>query len=81
MRVRSQNGGSGKIENYPHGSADTKDLSTSPVEIKAGDWQEVAVPFGNPGLLGTLRVYLPTPVEIDFIEVVPAKSKAMRWDF
>jgi hypothetical protein len=31
-------------------------------------------------LLGTLRLYLPD-AEIDSIEVVPMKGKAMKWDF
>jgi hypothetical protein len=51
-----------------------------PLEVKAGDWQELQVDLKDSGPLGTLRVYLPDS-EIDFIEVAPEKGKAQRWDF
>lgn len=81
IRARSQAGGSGKIENFPQGSAEPAGMSSSAFEIKAGDWQEVSITLSKPGLIGTLRVYLPTPAEIDFIKVIPGKGKGLSWDF
>jgi arylsulfatase A-like enzyme len=80
LRVRSVAGGAGKIESYPNGSADPNGRVVVPFEVKAGDWQALAVEVSNPAPLGTLRVYLPD-AEIDFIEVAPGKGKPQRWDF
>ncbi len=80
LRVRSQTGGAGKIDSLPNTSADLSIVHSAPLEIKAGDWQELQVEINDKGPLGTLRVYLPD-AEIDFIEVAPANGKAQRWDF
>ncbi|MDP1590335.1 MAG: sulfatase [Prosthecobacter sp.] len=80
LRVRSTAGGAGKIESYPKGSADPSGMIVVPLEVKAGDWQELQLDLSAKGLIGTLRVYLPD-AEIDFIEVAPLKGKAQRWDF
>ncbi|MDZ4404471.1 sulfatase [Prosthecobacter sp.] len=80
LRVRSQTGGAGKIDSFPNGSADANGMISVPLEVKAGDWQELKLELNSKALLGTLRVYLPD-AEIDFIEVAPMKGKAQRWDF
>jgi hypothetical protein len=80
LRVRSTSGGAGKIESFPKGSADPTGMVEAPFTVSAGDWQDLQIKVNNPGPLGTLRVYLPD-AEIDWIEVVPAKGKAMRSDF
>lgn len=80
LRVRSAVGGAARIDCFPKGSADPEGMHSTPFEVKAGDWQEVSVPIKTPGLLGTLRLYLPDS-EIDSIEVVPEKGKAQKWDF
>ncbi len=51
-----------------------------PLEVKAGDWQELKLDLSAKALIGTLRVYLPD-AEIDFIEIAPLKGKTQRWDF
>jgi hypothetical protein len=80
LRVRSQTGGTGKIDSLPNTSADPSLVHSAPLEIKSGDWQELKIELKDPGPLGTLRVYLPD-ADIDFIEVAPANGKAQRWDF
>jgi hypothetical protein len=80
LRVRSGAGGAGKIESYPNGSADPSGMIAVPLEVKAGDWQELKIDLSAKALIGTLRVYLPD-AEIDFIEVAPLKGKAQRWEF
>jgi len=80
LRVRSASGGAGKIESYPNGSADPQGMVAVPLEIKAGDWQDVQVTLSKAAQLGTLRVYLPDS-DIDSIEVAPVKGKPMKWEF
>ena len=80
LRVRSESGGAGKIESFPKTSADPSFVHRVPLEIKAGDWQELKVELPEKGPLGTLRLYLPD-AEIDFIEVAPANGKALRSEF
>jgi hypothetical protein len=80
LRLRSIAGGAGKIESYPNGSADPSDMIVVPLEVKAGDSQELQLDLKAKAPLGTLRIYLPD-AEIDFIEVAPLKGKAQRWDF
>jgi len=80
LRVRSTAGGAGKIDSLPKTSADLSVVHSVPLEIKAGEWQELKVDLPEKGPLGTLRVYLPD-VEIDFIEVKPVSGKSMRSDF
>ena len=55
-------------------------MTAVPLEIKAGEWQELKLDLADKSPLGTLRVYLPD-AEIDFIEVAPAKGKPQRWNF
>lgn len=84
LRVRSETGGTGKIDCLPNTSADPSVVISTPLEIKAGDWQELKLDLSTTGALGTLRLYLPVndkPVEIDSIEIAPVKGKAQRWDF
>jgi arylsulfatase A-like enzyme len=80
LRVRSTAGGAGRIDSLPHTSADPDLVHSTPLVIKAGDWQELQLTLKDSGPLGTLRVYMPDS-EIDFIEVAPEKGKAQRWDF
>ena len=80
LRVRSTTGGAGKIDSFPNGSADATGMVSVPFDVKAGDWQELKIEWAASGPLGTLRIYLPDG-DIDFIEVVPAKGKAQKWDF
>jgi hypothetical protein len=80
LRVRSAAGGTGKIDSLPMTSVDPSIVRSAPLEIKAGDWQEVKVELREKGPLGTLRLYLPD-AEIDFIEVAPANGRAMRSNF
>jgi len=80
LRVRSTNGGAGKIDSLPKTSADTSLVHSTPLDVKAGDWQELTIELKEKAPLGTLRVYLPDS-DIDFIEVTPAKGKPQRWNF
>lgn len=84
LRVRSAAGGTGKIDSVPQPATEPDNIITTPLEIKAGDWQEVKVSLTHTGPLGTMRLYLPVadkPVEIDSIEVKPAKGQPQRWNF
>lgn len=80
LRVRSAKGGAGKIDSLPKTSADPSVIHSTPLEVKAGEWQDLKVELQEKAPLGTMRVYLPDS-EIDFIEVTPANGKAQRWDF
>jgi len=80
LRVRSTNGGTGRIDSLPKTSADASIVHSTPLALKAGDWQELKVELKEKAPLGTLRVYLPDS-DIDFIEVAPANGKPQRWDF
>lgn len=80
LRIRSQKGGAGKIEWNPNGGK----ASSVAYRANGGDWQTVAVDIPANGPLGILRVYVPSQsqtVEIDWIELRPAKGKPRRWDF
>jgi len=84
LRVRAVAGGAGKIDILPNTAADPTGLVSTPFEITPGEWQEVKVALTSKGPLGTLRLYLPVHdhlVEIDSIEVIPAKGQAQRWNF
>jgi hypothetical protein len=80
LRVRSKNGGTGRIDSLPKTSADASIVHSTPLALKAGHWQELKVELKEKAPLGTLRVYLPDS-DIDFIEVAPANGKPQRWDF
>jgi hypothetical protein len=48
------------------------------------DWLEAKVTLPVEGMLLHLRLYLPAqknPVEIDWVELAPARGKPQRWDF
>ena len=50
----------------------------------AGQLKEITASLDEQGPLGTVRLYLPggqAPVEVDWIEVVPAQGKGQRWSF
>jgi arylsulfatase A-like enzyme len=85
LRARSATGGTGKIDCYPNTSADDTGMTSTPFEVKPGDWQEISVELSNKAPLGTMRLFLPATksgaVEIDSIEVTPSKGTAQRWDF
>jgi hypothetical protein len=85
LKVRSSVGGAGKIECYPKGAVDPAGMTSTPFEVKPGDWQEVTIDLGTEGVFGTMRVYLPAtsdrPVEIDSIELKPVKGAGQKWDF
>lgn len=84
MRVRSAAGGEGRIDCLPQMAAKPDNVISTPLAIKAGDWQEVKVSLTQSGPLGTLRLYLPVagkPVEIDSIEITPAKGAAQHYNF
>ncbi len=84
IRVRSSGAGAGKVEWLPQGAADPTNVKSVPFLVAPGDWQELSTTVPEDGPLGTMRVYLPAsqqPVEVDWIEVAPAKGKAQRWDF
>jgi hypothetical protein len=80
LRVRSAEGGAGKIESLPRGAGEPGGGLEAAFEVKAGEWQELEIKLGNPGPLGTLRVYLPD-AEVDWIEVAPLSGRALRSDF
>lgn len=87
FRVRSGDGGAGKIEWLPSGQAGGgADAKSVPFEVAAGDWRELSVPIPEPGPLGTMRLYLPAdakPLELDWVEVrgEPGTGKPQRWEF
>ncbi len=85
LRVRSKQDGAAKIDFLPNTAKDPTDLVSTPYEVKAGDWQDVTVEIKTNGPLGTMRLYLPVgadkSVEIDAIEVKPAKGATQSWGF
>lgn len=85
LRVRSAAGGMGKIDCLPEMAANPNNVVSTPFEVKAGDWQELIVELTTKGALGTMRLYLPATsdktVEIDSIDVKPAKGDGLKWDF
>jgi arylsulfatase A-like enzyme len=87
LRVRSGDGGAGKIEWLPSGQAGGgADAKSIPFDVTAGDWREVSVAVPEAGPLGTMRLYLPAgakPIELDWVEVrgVGAGAKPRRWEF
>lgn len=80
LRVRSAAGGAGRIDCLPNTSADPSVIHSTPLEVRAGEWQELKVELKERSPLGTMRVYLPDS-DIDFIEVTPANGKPQRWNF
>jgi hypothetical protein len=84
LRVRSAEGGNGRVEWLPSGVAsNSRDAKSVPFTLKAGGWQAVRVDIPAAGPLGIVRVYLPAQkksVEIDWMEL-NAGGNARRWEF
>jgi hypothetical protein len=84
LRACCANGGDGKIEWLPSGSATKQEgMKSVPLTLKAGVWQEVSVDLPAQGPLGIVRVYLPAqkqPVEVDWIEL-KTEQTTERWEF
>ena len=74
-------GGSGKVEWLP--APDAQDIpKPSPFSLKAGEFAEVAVPIPAPGdKPGIIRLHLPPPAELDWIELEQPGAKPRRWEF
>ncbi len=87
FRIRSGDGGTGKVEWLPSGQAGGgADAKSVPFDVPAGDWRELAVSVPEEGPLGTMRLYLPAgakPVELDWVEVGGERAgrKPQRWNF
>lgn len=84
MRVRSADGGAGRVECHPKGPGSPEDGVSAAFSVPGGDWQELSVPLAIKGAVGTLRLFLPAtrrPVEIDWIEVAPSQGQSQRWNF
>ena len=87
FRVRTGEGGVGKIEWLPSGQAGGgADAKSVPFDVTAGEWQEISVAVPEPGPLGTMRLYLPTgakPLELDWVEMRAERAggKPQRWEF
>lgn len=87
LRVRSETGGSGKIEWRPAGAEDFDGKHVAGFAIAAGDWQDVNVPI--PLAAGEklihFRVHLPTaqsPVRIQRIQLFAKAEKPLcEWEF
>ncbi len=83
FRVRSANGGAGKVEWLPTPQA-VVEAKSVPFEFTGGDWREVSVQIPAKGPLGIVRLYLPAtkePVQLDRVEFKPAKGQARTWSF
>ncbi len=84
LRVRSPTGGDGKIDILPRTAADPSTVVSTSFHINPGDWQDITVELKHIGSLGTLRIYLPVadnPIEIDEIQILPAKGRPETWSF
>lgn len=84
LRVRTSEGGSGKVEWM--GNEQVAGTKSVVFKIPAGNWQELSVEIPGTGLIGTTRIYLPAgskPLELDWIEIPGKNSKTslQRWDF
>mgnify|MGYP000923920515 CR=1 FL=1 len=80
FQIRSPKGGVGKIEWLPP----REKPQSVPYRTTGGDWQTITVDIPTKGPLGIFRIYVPAQsqsVEIDSVELRPAKGKARRWDF
>jgi arylsulfatase A-like enzyme len=81
LRVKSAEGGAGKVESFPNRPGDTAGMKSTTFSIPAGDWQEVSIDLASPESLGTLRIHFPaTELELDWMELKP-QGKAVRWEF
>ena len=84
LRVRSANGGKGKIEWLPSGAGTSAaEVKSVPFSLKGGAWEELRVVLASQGPFGIVRIYLPAQdqaVDVDWIELKGA-GKLQRWDF
>lgn len=80
FRLKSD-GGSGKVAWLS--APDAKDTpKPSPFAMKAGAFTEIAAPIPAPGdQTGIIRLYLPAPAELDWIELEQPGAKPRRWEF
>jgi arylsulfatase A-like enzyme len=80
FRLKSD-GGSGKVAWLP--APDAKDApKPSEFAMKAGAFDEIAAPIPAPGdKTGIIRLYLPAPAELDWIELEQPGAKLRRWEF
>lgn len=84
LRIRSESGGTGRIDCLPQGAAQPDNKVSTTFDIPKGDWHTISVDLKHRGRIGVLRLYLPvdrSPIEIDQIEIVRAQGKTERWSF
>jgi hypothetical protein len=82
FRLRSAQGGMGKIEWLASGAANSANARSAPYEAAAGSWQTVEVELPA-APIGVLRLYMPADglTELDWIELRDKKRPAVRWEF
>ncbi|MFN7873976.1 MAG: sulfatase [Pirellula sp.] len=80
FRIKS-NGGNGQVAWLA--APDAMDAPPpSPFSMKAGEFTDITAPVPAPsGKVGIIRLYLPVPSELDWIELESPGSKLRRWDF
>lgn len=84
LRVRSENGGAGRIDCLTQGAAKPDEKVSTPFNVPKGGWHTIKIELKHPGRIGVLRLYLPAheqPVEIDQIDIEPQRGKAEHWSF
>jgi arylsulfatase A-like enzyme len=86
LRIRSEQGGSGKVQWKTAGQAEfPKEGQTVPFVVPAGSqWQDVTVTVPVEGQSGIIRIYLPAdraPVEIESIQFTAKNGKLRAWSF
>jgi arylsulfatase A-like enzyme len=87
MRMRSANGGEGKVQwRTTAQEAFVSEGQVVAFKVPAGNvWSEVPVALNVTGEVAHVRVYVPAQggaTEVDWIKVAPAgKGKEMMWDF
>ena len=80
FRIRCD-GGTGKVAWLP--TPDAKDYpKPSPYALKAGEFTDISSSIPAPGgKSGIVRLYLPDPAEVDWIELIVPDGPPRRWDF
>lgn len=80
FRIRSDER-TGRVAWLP--TPDAKDAPTpATYQVTPGEFTEVTVPIPAPGdKTGIIRLYLPAPAELDWIELEQPGAKPRRWDF
>ncbi len=80
FRIKSH-GGSGKVAWLSKPDA-TSAPKPTPFMMKAGEFTEITASIPAPGDQGgIIRLYLPTPAELDWIELRSGDDQPRRWDF